>query len=118
MPLALNYLLFGRIHQHLLEVRRGQAGSLLETLDEVTGIAKSGQLGYLGNFIVGVFQQGHCVINSNLIQIIVEINTGFLFKQKSEIGSIDVVLITEILDRYILGKIFGHILHSQQANGA
>ena len=95
-----------------------KTGSLLEALNEVAGVAKTGQFGYLGNLVVGVFQQGHCVINSNLIQIIVEINTGFLFKQKSKIGSIDVVLITEILDRYILCKILGHILHSQQANGA
>lgn len=64
----------------MLEVGRGQAGSLLETLNEVAGIAKTGQLGYLGNLVVGIFQQGHGVVDSNLIQIIIEIDAGFLFE--------------------------------------
>ena len=102
----------------LLEIRGGKTGSLFETLDEVAGVAETGHFGYLGNFVVGVFQQGHCVINANMVQIIIEINTGFFFEKKTKIRCVDIVLTAEILNGYIFHKIICHILHSQGADGA
>lgn len=97
----------------MFKIGWGKTGSLLKALNEVAGVTKTGQFGYLGNFVVGVFQQGHGVIDSNLIQIIVEIDAGLLLEQESKIGSVDVVLIAEVLNGYILRKVLGHILHGQ-----